>query len=125
MDQACDSEPASSARELTVATAVARAAADLVSAAYGLHGAVSWKAGDETVAQALLGSIEGERFGSGMLVADVVGDAISFLTLNTNDLAHILEQIRIAEEHVRLINEENMNPQEALASLISSPLPST
>lgn len=52
MDPACDSEPASSARELTVATAVARAAADLVSAAYGRDGAVSWKAGDDPVTEA-------------------------------------------------------------------------
>lgn len=41
--------------------------------------------------------------------------------LNTNDLAHILEQIRIAEEHSRLIAEGG-NPGESLAQLVSSPL---
>ncbi len=50
--QACDSAPASWAHELTVATAVARAAADLVSAAYSLDVAVNWKAGDDPVTEA-------------------------------------------------------------------------
>ncbi|MEZ5754574.1 MAG: peroxidase family protein [Paracoccaceae bacterium] len=43
------------------------------------------------------------------------------VTLNLNDLAHILDQIRIAEEHNRLI-EGGMDAREALASLIASPL---
>ena len=41
--------------------------------------------------------------------------------LNTNDLAHILEQIRIAEEHSRLI-AEGVDPGEALSQLVTSPL---
>ncbi len=41
--------------------------------------------------------------------------------LNTNDLAHILEQIRIAEEHSRLI-AEGVDPGAALAQLVTSPL---
>jgi len=49
---ACDSGPASLARELTVATEVAREAADLVGAAYGLEVAVKWKAGDDPVTEA-------------------------------------------------------------------------
>jgi 3'(2'), 5'-bisphosphate nucleotidase len=52
VEQACDSAPASWARELTVATEVARAAADLVSAAYSLDVAVNWKAGDDPVTEA-------------------------------------------------------------------------
>ena len=41
--------------------------------------------------------------------------------LNTNDLAHILEQIRIAEDHSRLI-AEGVDPGAALSQLVSSPL---
>lgn len=41
--------------------------------------------------------------------------------LNTNDLAHILEQIRIAEEHSRLI-AEGVDPGVALSQLVTSPL---
>lgn len=41
--------------------------------------------------------------------------------LNINDLAHILEQIRIAEEHSRLIAEGG-DPGEVLSQLVSSPL---
>lgn len=52
VDQACDSRPASWARELTVATEVARAAADLVGAAYGLEVAVNFKTGDDPVTEA-------------------------------------------------------------------------
>ena len=43
------------------------------------------------------------------------------VTLNRNDLTHILEQIRIAEEHTRLING-GADPRAALESLVSSPL---
>ena len=43
------------------------------------------------------------------------------VTLNLNDLAHILDQIRIAEEHNRLI-ESGMDARAALESLIASPL---
>ncbi|MBV7407546.1 peroxidase family protein [Maritimibacter sp. DP1N21-5] len=43
------------------------------------------------------------------------------VTLNTNDLAHILAQIQLSEEHTRLINE-GMDPGAALAQLLSSPL---
>ena len=41
--------------------------------------------------------------------------------LNTNDLAHILEQIRIAEEHSRLM-AEGVDPGVALSQLVTSPL---
>ncbi|WP_434620287.1 peroxidase family protein [Tabrizicola sp. M-4] len=43
------------------------------------------------------------------------------VTLNLNDLAHILDQIRIAEEHNRLI-EGGMDARAALESLLASPL---
>lgn len=43
------------------------------------------------------------------------------VTLNRNDLSHILAQIRIAEEHTRLINE-GTDPGAALAGLAASPL---
>lgn len=43
------------------------------------------------------------------------------VTLNKNDLSHILAQIKIAEEHTRLINE-GMDPGAALAQLVTSPL---
>ncbi|WP_051294544.1 peroxidase family protein [Gemmobacter nectariphilus] len=43
------------------------------------------------------------------------------VTLNRNDLSHILNQIKLAEEHTRLINS-GVDPREALNSLITSPL---
>ncbi len=43
------------------------------------------------------------------------------VTLIKDDLVHILKQIKLAEEHTRLINE-GMNPAAALAELVSSPL---
>ena len=43
------------------------------------------------------------------------------VALNINDLQHILAQIKIAEEHMRLIGT-GMDPREALASLVPNGL---
>ena len=44
------------------------------------------------------------------------------VTLIKDDLVHILKQIKIAEEHTRLINA-GMDPAAALAQLVTSPRP--
>ena len=43
------------------------------------------------------------------------------VTLNLNDLAHILEQIRIAEAHTVAI-ADGADPRQSLADLVTSPL---
>ena len=43
------------------------------------------------------------------------------VTLNLNDLAHILEQIRIAEAHTVAIAAGG-DPRQSLADLVTSPL---
>jgi hypothetical protein len=45
----------------------------------------------------------------------------NLVALNINDLQHILAQIKLAEEHMRLIGT-GMDPREALASLVPNGL---